>query len=117
MEEIKGVLPLTNRGYDKENDEYRSVMVQHPMGVVVAIDNEDHFKATFDKNQEVDIFKQMLSQQVARSFDEGGTFPKVQDIPYKEEGSILFEFVEVAIGKLYDGYVYVVHYDFASTVS
>lgn len=35
----------------------------------------------------------------------------------KVDGDIIFDYVEVTIGKMYGGYVYIVHYNFASTAS
>ena len=69
------------------------------------------------KYGEVDIFKQLLSQEVSRYYTEYKAFPTKPLIPCKDCGDIIFDFIEVTYGKMYGGYVYVVHYDFASTAS
>lgn len=103
MEEIKGIL-TTSTIFNGTCNEYEGVRIKKELGVVVAIDNENEFKGVFTKYGEVDIFKQLL-------------FPIEPLIPYKDCGDIIFDFTEVTYGKMYGGYVYVVHYNFASTAS
>lgn len=79
--------------------------------------NEDEFKGVFSKDGEVDVFKQLLSQEVYRYYTEHNAFPTGPLVSYKMDGDIIFDYVEVTIGKMYGGYVYVVHYNFASTAS
>lgn len=55
----------------------------------------------FFKDGEVDVFKQLLSQEVYRFNTEHHAFPTEPLISYK----------------MYGGYVYIVHYNFASTAS
>lgn len=112
MEESRGVytLPVLYNEQSGRND-------RSELGVVVAIDNEDEFKGVFSKDGEVDVFKQLLSQEVYRFNTEHHAFPTEPLISYKMDGDIIFDFVEVTIGKMYGGYVYIVHYNFASTAS
>lgn len=114
MEEIKGILCTSTVG---NGNEYEGVRIKKELGVVVAIDNENEFKGVFSKYGEVDIFKQLLSQEVSRFYTKHKAFPRESLIPYKDCGDIIFDFTEVTYGKMYGGYVYVVHYNFASTVS
>lgn len=116
MEEIKGILTTQNI-FNGIHNEYESVCIKKELGVVVAIDNENEFKGVFTKYGEVDIFKQLLSQEVSRHYTKYKAFPTETLIPYKDCGDIIFDFIEVTYGKMYGGYVYVVHYNFASTAS
>ena len=113
MEEIKGIL-TTQKMFNVTFNEYESV-IKKELGVVVAIDNENEFKGVFTKYGEVDVFKQLLSQEVSRHYTKYKAFPYELLIPYKDCGDIIFDFIEVTYGKMYGGYVYVVHYIFAST--
>ena len=115
MEEIKGIL-TTQKMFNVTFNEYESV-IKKELGVVVAIDNENEFKGVFTKYGEVDIFKQLLSQEVSIHYKKYKSFPAEPLIPYKDCGDIIFDFIEVTYGKMYGGYVYVVHYNFASTAS
>lgn len=117
MEESLSAIRTTPTGYDKEADVYKTVKISEPLGVVVKIDNEDEFKGIFDKKDEVDVFKQILSQQVAKFYRDNIRFKKAQLVSYKEDGDIIFELVEIKQGSLYGGNVIVAHYNFASTVS
>ena len=65
MEEIKGILTTTLKTFNDTRNEYESVCIKKELGVVVAIDNENEFKDVFTKYGEVDIFKQLLSQEVS----------------------------------------------------
>lgn len=116
MEEIKGIL-TTQKMFNVTFNEYESVVIKKELGVVVAIDNENEFKGVFTKYGEVDVFKQLLSQEVSRHYTKYKAFPDELLIPYKDFGDIIFDFTEVTYRKMYGGYVYVVHYNFASTVS
>lgn len=116
MEEIKGVL-TTSTIFNGVCNEYEGVRIKKELGVVVAIDNENEFKGVFSKYGEVDIFKQLLSQEVSRFYAKYKAFPIESLIPYKDCGDIIFDFTEVTYGKMYGGYVYVVHYNFSSTAS
>ena len=116
MEEIKGIL-TTSTIFNGVRKEYEGVRIKKELGVVVAIDNENEFKGVFTKYGEVDIFKQLLSQEVSRHYTKYKAFPAEPLIPYKDCGDIIFDFIEVTYGKMYGGYVYVVHYNFASTAS
>ena len=116
MEEIKGIL-TTSTIFNGVRNEYDGVRIKKELGVVVAIDNENEFKGVFSKYGEVDVFKQLLSQEVSRHYTKYKAFPYELLIPYKDCGDIIFDFIEVTYGKMYGGYVYVVHYNFASTVS
>ena len=116
MEEIKGIL-TTSTIFNGVRNEYDGVRIKKELGVVVAIDNENEFKGVFTKYGEVDIFKQLLSQEVSRHYTKYKAFPAEPLIPYKDCGDIIFDFIEVTYGKMYGGYVYVVHYNFASTAS
>lgn len=116
MEEIKGILTTQNM-FNVTFNEYEGVCINIELGVVVAIDNENEFKGVFSKYGEVDVFKQLLSQEVRRHYTKYKAFPSEPLIPYKDCGDIIFEFTEVTYGKMYGGYVYVVHYNFASTAS
>ena len=115
MEEIKGIL-TTKKMFNVTFNEYDSV-INKELGVVVAIDNENDFKGVFTKYGEVDIFKQLLSQEVSRHYKKYKAFPVEPLIPYKDFGDIIFDFIDVTYGKMYGGYVYVVHYNFLSTES
>ena len=114
MEEIKGILCTSTVG---SYAECNGVRIKKELGVVVAIDNENEFKGVFSKYGEVDIFKQLLSQEVNRHYAKYKAFPAEPLIPYKDCGDIIFDFIDVTYGKMYGGYVYVVHYNFASTAS
>ena len=116
MEEIKGIL-TTSTIFNGVRNEYEGVRIKKELGVVVAIDNEDEFKGVFSKDGEVDVFKQLLSQEVYRYYTEHNAFPTGPLVSYKMDGDIIFDYVEVTIGKMYGGYVYIVHYNFASTAS
>ena len=117
MEEIKGILTTTLKTFNDARNEYEGVCIKKGLGVVVAIDNENEFKGVFTKYGEVDIFKQFLSQEVSCHYKKYKAFPAEPLIPYKDCGDIIFDFIEVNYGKMYGGYVYVVHYNFASTAS
>ena len=117
MEEIKGILTTTSTIINGIRNEYEGVRIKKELGVVVAIDNENEFKGVFSKYGEADIFKQLLSQEVGRYYTEYKAFPTEPLIPYKGCGDIIFDFIEVTYGKMYGGYVFVVHYNFASTAS
>lgn len=114
MEEIKGIL-TTSTIFNGIRNEYEGVRIKKELGVVVAIDNENEFKGVFSKYGEVDIFKQLLSQEVGRYYTKYKAFPIEPLIPYKDSEDIIFNFIEVTYGKMYGGYVYVVHYNFTST--
>lgn len=114
MEEIKKILDVSIFRNSDDNDVVR---INEESRVIVVIDNEDNFKDVFSKDGEVDLFKQLLSQEVQRYYSQDKVFPVSPLVGYKVNGDIIFDFVEVNIGKLYDGYVYVVHYNFASTIS
>ena len=116
MEESRCVYTLPVL-YNEQSGRNEGVCVRSELGVVVAIDNEDEFKDVFSKDGEVDVFKQLLSQEVYRFYTEHNAFPTEPLISYKMDGDIIFDFVEVTIGKMYGGYVYIVHYNFASTAS
>ena len=117
MEEIKGILTTTSSIYNGISNKYEGVCIKKELGVVVAIDNENDFKGVFSKYGEVDVFKQLLSQEVSRHYAKYKAFPDELLIPYKDCGDIIFDFIEVTYGKMYGGYVYVVHYNFLSTAS
>ena len=117
MEEIKGILTTTLKTFNDTCKEYEGVRIKKELGVVVSIDNENEFKDVFTEYGEVDIFKQFLSQEVSRHYAKYKAFPDELLIPYKDCGDIIFDFIEVTYGKMYGGYVYVVHYNFASTAS
>lgn len=117
MEEIKGILTTTLKTFNDTRNEYEGVCIKKELGVVVSIDNENEFKGVFTKYGEVDIFKQLLSQEVSRHYTKYKAFPAEPLIPYKDCGDIIFDITEVTYGKMYDGYVYVVHYNFSSTAS
>lgn len=114
MEEIKGIL---NTFTFINNDGIDIVRIDEELRVIVVIDNENEFKDVFSNDGDVDVFKQLLSQEVRRYYADDRVFPKSPLIGYKKDGDIIFDFVKVNIGKLYGGYVYVVHYNFASTIS
>lgn len=116
MEESRGVYTLPVL-YNEQSGTNEGVCVRKELGVVDAIDNEDEFKGVFSKDGEVDVFKQLLSQEVYRYYTEHNAFPTGPLVSYKMDGDIIFDYVEVTIGKMYGGYVYVVHYNFASTAS
>ena len=116
MEELRSVYTLPVL-YNEQSGTNEGVCVRRELGVVVAIDNEDEFKDVFSRDGEVDVFKQLLSQEVYRFNTEHHAFPTEPLISYKMDGDIIFDFVEVTIGKMYGGYVYIVHYNFASTAS
>ena len=90
MEEIKGIL-TTQKMFNVTFNERESV-IKKKLGVVV-------------------------SQEVSRHYTKYKAFPDELLIPYKDCGDIIFDFIEVTYGKMYGGYVYVVHYNFASTAS
>ena len=115
MEELIGV-QTTERTFSDEHSEYEAI-IKKELGIVVIIDNENEFKGVFTKYGEVDIFKQLLSQEVSRYYTKNRAFPVEPLISYKDCGDIIFDFTEVTYGKMYGGYVYVVHYNFASTAS
>ena len=115
MEEIKGIL-TTQKMFNVTFNEDESV-IKKELGEVVSIDNENEFKGVFTKYVEVDVFKQLLSQEVSRHYTKYKAFPDELLIPYKDCGDIIFDFIEVNYGKMYGGYVYVVHYNFARTAS
>lgn len=117
MEEIKGILTTTSTIFNGFRNEYEGVRIKKELGVVVAIDNENEFKGVFSKYGEADIFKQLLSQEVSNHYTKYKAFPAEPLIPYKDCGDIIFDFTEVTYGKMYGGYVYVVHYNFSSTAS
>ena len=117
MEEIKGILTATLKTFNDTRNEYEGVCIKKELGVVVAIDNENELKGVFTKYGEVDIFKQLLSQEVSRYYTKYKSFPVEPLISYKDCGDIIFDFIEVTYGKMYGCYVYVVHYNFASTAS
>ena len=73
MEEIKGIL-TTQKMFNVTFNEYESV-IKKELGVVVAIDNENEFKAIFSKYGEVDVFKQLLSQEVSLHYEKYKAFP------------------------------------------
>ena len=114
MDEIKGILSVSTFCNSDGNDVAR---INEESRVIVVIDNEDNFKDVFSKDGEVDLFKQLLAQEVQRYYSQDKVFLVSPLIGYKVDGDIIFDFVEVNIGKLYDCYVYVVHYNFASTIS
>lgn len=114
MEEIKKILNVSTFRNSDDNEVAR---VNEETRVIVVIDNEDNFKDVFSKDGEVDLFKQLLSQEVQRYYSQDKVFPVSPLVEYKVNGDIIFDFVEVNIGKIYGGYVYVVHYNFASTIS
>ena len=115
MEEIKGIL-TTQKMFNVTFNEYESVNNKE-LGVVVYIDNESEFKGVLTKYGEVDVFKQLLSQEVSLYYTKYKSFPVEPLISYKDCGDIIFDFIEVTYGKMYGGYVYVVHYNFLSTAS
>ena len=117
MEEIKGILTTTSKSFNGTLNEYECVRIKKELGVVVSIDNENEFKGVFSKYGEADIFKQLLSQEVSRYYTKYKAFPVETLISYKDCGDIIFDFTDVTCGKMYGGYVYVVHYNFASTAS
>ena len=98
MEEIKGIL-TTQKMFNVTFNEYESV-IKKELGVVVAIDNENEFKGVFTKYGEVDIFKQLLSQEVSSYYTKYKAFPTEPLIPYKDCGDIIFEFTEVTYGTM-----------------
>lgn len=53
----------------------------------------------FFKDGEVDVFKQLLSQEVYRYYTEHNAFPTGPLVSYKMDGDIIFDYVEVTIGK------------------
>lgn len=116
MEEIYG-LPKVLVDYDKDIDEFDSVKISKPLGVIVAIDNEKDFKDIFEKDGDVEVFKQILSQEVSKEYWKKNKFPRVKLVSYKEDGDILFCLKDIAYGKIYGGYVFVCHYEFNSTAS
>ena len=74
MEEIKGIL-TTSTIFSGTRNEYEGVSIKKELGVVVAIDNENEFKGVFSKYGEVDIFKQLLSQEVSRYYTKKQSVP------------------------------------------
>lgn len=117
MEEIKGLMPLVGCDYDKENDSYSSWSLSMPMGVVTFVDNAEYFRDTFSKMDEVEVFSQLLSQQVAERYMKKRDFECVVLVEYKTDGYIQFHLEGVTVGKLYGGHVLVAHYEYLSTVS
>lgn len=86
-------------------------------GIVVIINNEDEFKRVFTSDGDVEVFKQLLSQKISYHYNKYNSIITNPAIPYKDDGDILFDFNRITYGKMFGGYVYVVHYDFASTAS
>ena len=82
MEEIKGIL-TTQKMFNVTFNECDSV-IKKELGVVVAIDNENEFKGVFSKYGEVDVFKQLISQEVSRHYTKYKAFPDELLIPYKD---------------------------------
>ncbi len=117
MDEIRGLMPLTGCDYDKENEAFTSWSPDKPMGVVTFVDNTNDFRENFSELDEVEVFSQMLSQQVAERYGEKRDFEGVVLVPYKTDGDIIFHLKEVTVGKLYGGHVLVAHYEYCSTVS
>lgn len=117
MEEIKGILTTTLKTFNYTRNEYEGVCIKKELGVVITIDNENEFKGVFSDYGEVDIFKQLLSQEVSSYYTKYKAFPVEPLITYKDCGDIIFDFTEVTYGKMYGGYVYIVHYNFSSTAS
>lgn len=115
MEELIGV-PTTERTFSDEHCEYEAI-IKKELGIVVIIDNEDEFKGVFSSDGDVEVFKQLLSQKISDHYNKYNSIITNPAIPYKDDGDILFDFNRIAHGKMYGGYVYVVHYDFASTAS
>lgn len=115
MEELIGV-PTTERTFSNEHCEFEAI-IKKELGIVVTIDNEDEFKGVFSSDGDVEVFKQLLSQKISDHYNKYNSIITNPAIPYKDDGDILFDFNRIAHGKMYGGYVYVVHYDFASTAS
>lgn len=116
MEEIKGILTTSTIFSDTRN-EYEGVRIKKELGVVVAIDNENEFKGVFSSDGDVEVLKQLLSQKISDHYNKYNSIITNPAIPYKDDGDILFDFNRISHGKMYGGYVYVVHYNFASTAS
>lgn len=117
MEEIKGLMPLVGCDYDKENDEFTAWKLAGPMGVVAFIDNMKELHDSFSEPDEVEVFAQMLSQQIAEHYRLSNKFEDMMFVSYKTDGDINFKFKGVTIGNLYGGYVLVAHYEYLSTIS
>ena len=115
MEEIIGV-PTTEKTFSDEHCEYEAT-IKKKLGIVVIIDNEDEFKGVFSSDGDVEVFKQLLSQKISYHYNKYNSIITNPAIPYKDDGDILFDFNGIKYGKMYGGYVYVVHYNFASTAS
>ena len=73
MEESRCVYTLPVL-YNEQSGRNEGVCVRKELGVVVAIDNEDEFKGVFSKDGEVDVFKQLLSQEVCCYYTEHNVF-------------------------------------------
>lgn len=117
MEEFDKIIRTVSTGYNKETQQTTAVKLAEPLGVVVKIDNEKEFKAIFDKPDETDVFKQLLSQKVCKIFQASKKFNDTELVPYKEDGDIIFTLNGLKYGSLYGGYVIVAHYEYSSTVS
>ena len=115
MEELIGV-QTTERTFSDEHSEYEAI-IKKELGIVVIIDNEDEFKGVFSSDGDVEVFKQLLSQKISDHYNKYNSIITNPAIPYKDDGDILFDFNRIAHGKMYGGYVYVVHYNFSSTAS
>ena len=117
MEEIKGLMPLVGCDYDKENDEFTAWELARPMGTVAFVDNMKEFHDSFSEADEVEVFTQILSQQIAEHYRLSLKFEDIVSVSYKMDGNITFRLKNVTVGKLYGGYVLVAHYEYLSTVS
>ena len=115
MEELIEV-PTTERTFSDEHSEYEAT-IKKKFGIVVIINNEDDFKRVFTSDGDVEVFKQLLSQKISYHYNKYNSIITNPTIPYKDDGDILFDFNRITYGKMYGGYVYVVHYNFASTAS
>lgn len=73
MEEIKKIL---NVSIFRNSDDNEVVRINEESRVIVVIDNEDNFKDVFSKDGEVDLFKQLLSQEVQRYYSQDKVFRK-----------------------------------------
>ena len=114
MEELE--IPDLFAGFKKEQLSPVPV-VREPLGIIVKIDNEEDFRHCFDKEGDVEVFTQILSQIVGDRYRKDGKIDKNPLVSYKEDGEIIFYLNDVKVGKLYGGYVFVAHYEYASTVS
>lgn len=115
MEELE--IPDLFAGFNGEGRLLPVPVIREPLGIVVKIDNEEDFRHCFDKEGDIEVFTQILSQIVGDRYRKDGKIDKSPLVPYKEDGDIMFYLNEVKIGKLYGGYVLVAHYEYASTVS